>query len=51
MKRNYRILFPAIIIVVLSSCKKDEKIAIDNLIGKWTVANDDSKIAVDGSVT
>ena len=51
MKRNYRILLPAIIIVVFSSCKKDEKIAIDNLIGKWTVANDDPKMAVDGSVT
>ncbi|WP_343570257.1 hypothetical protein [Sphingobacterium sp.] len=51
MKRNCRILLPAIIIVVLSSCKKDEKIAIDNLIGKWTVANDDPKMAVDGSVT
>lgn len=35
----------------LSSCKKDEKIAIDNLIGKWTVTNDDPKMAVDGSVT
>ncbi|MNI07224.1 hypothetical protein D3C81_1726730 [compost metagenome] len=51
MKINCRILLPAIIIVVLSSCKKDEKIAIDNLIGKWTVANDDPKMAVDGSVT
>ncbi|MNJ92163.1 hypothetical protein D3C87_98260 [compost metagenome] len=51
MKINYRILLPAIIIVVFSSCKKDEKIAIDNLIGKWTVANDDPKMAVDGSVT
>lgn len=51
MKRNYKILLPAIIIVVFSSCKKDEKIAFDNLIGKWTVANDDPKMAVDGSVT
>lgn len=51
MKRNYRILLPAIIVIVLSSCKKDEKVAIGNLTGKWTVANDDPRIAVDGSVT
>ena len=51
MKRNYRVLFPAIIVTFFISCKKDEKIAIDNLIGKWTVANDDPRMAVDGSVT
>ncbi|WP_293884889.1 MULTISPECIES: hypothetical protein [unclassified Sphingobacterium] len=51
MKRKYRVLLPALIAVVLGSCKKDEKIAIDNLIGKWTVANDDPRMAVDGSVT
>lgn len=51
MKEIYRILTPAIIVLALSSCKKEERIAIDNLIGKWTVANDDPRIAVDGSVT
>ena len=51
MKQIYRILLPAIIALVLASCKKDDKIAIDNLIGKWTVANDDPRMAVDGSVT
>ncbi|MVZ63125.1 hypothetical protein [Sphingobacterium humi] len=51
MKQIYRFLFIAIIALILTSCKKDEKIAIDNLIGKWTVANDDPRMAVDGSIT
>lgn len=51
MKEIYKILLPAIIALILTSCKKDDKIAIDNLIGKWTVANDDPRMAVDGSIT
>lgn len=51
MKKTYSMLLPAIFALVLASCKKEEKIAIENLIGKWTVANDDPRIAVDGSVT
>ncbi|WP_293955964.1 MULTISPECIES: hypothetical protein [unclassified Sphingobacterium] len=51
MKEIYKVLIPAIVVLVLNSCKKDEKIAIDNLIGKWTVANDNPTFVYDGFVT
>lgn len=51
MKKNYKVLIPATVVLVLTSFKKDEKIAIDNLIGKWTVANDNPTFVYDGFVT
>ncbi|HAE66085.1 hypothetical protein [Sphingobacterium multivorum] len=51
MKEIYKVLIPAIIVLVLTSCKKDEKIAIDNFIGKWTVANDNPTFVYDGYIT
>lgn len=51
MNKVYNFLIIFTVVFVLSSCKKDEKIDIDNLIGKWSVANDDPNLAVDGSVT
>lgn len=33
------------------SCKKDDKIEINQLVGKWFVYNDDPNLAVDGSKT
>lgn len=45
---RFLILITAVLFV--SSCKKEDKIAIDSLIGKWIVVSDDRNLAVDGSV-
>lgn len=51
MNKVYNFLLVFTAILFLSSCKKDEKIAIDNLNGKWSVTNDEPNLAVDGSIT
>jgi len=45
------LLFGIIFSLTLISCKKDDGIAINQLVGKWSVYNDDPNLSVDGSVT
>jgi hypothetical protein len=44
-------LFGLIFSLILTSCKKDDGIAINQLVGKWYIYNDDPNLSVDGSVT
>jgi hypothetical protein len=45
------LLFGLILSVTFISCKNDEGIAINQLVGKWYIYNDDPNLSVDGSVT
>lgn len=35
----------------LASCEKDDEVNISHLQGKWSIANDDPRLAVDGWVS
>jgi hypothetical protein len=35
----------------LMSCNKDDEIEISQLIGEWSVINDDPRLSVDGAIT
>lgn len=49
-KKQLRILLFLGIILCYISCDNDDKVDISQLIGKWSVYNDDPNLAVDGSV-
>lgn len=49
-KKQLRILFLFGIILSCISCDNDDKVDISQLIGKWSVYNDDPNLAVDGSI-
>lgn len=50
MNELFRFLILITAVLFVSYCKKEDKIAIDSLIGKWIVVNDDRNLAMDGSV-
>lgn len=51
MKRPYTYLSMLFVLFCLFACKKDDKIAIEHLMGNWSEHNDDPNLVIDGSVS